>query len=659
VLRTESGLFAAGHGGIYQWNENELAWQRVYGDDRLLATTLEPFGRGFLANVVGEDIERGPAAQILFFYADGDDGHDWRALDPYPYTGDVPHSAFDLVVTPFGIVQVNNEGVYVHSLDLDQRGWTFLGSPALPIYGVVHAFDALWVATVSGVWRLPNGGGPDDWERQPVPHEFTTTLYWDPLARRILAPVRSELWAYDGTTWQQIGDIPYIAAFYREGSDLLAFIPNGLGTIQDDGSFQELWEASNARPTLTLVSDEWAAAHGLLDSSPGGWRVCRKAPGLASPSLYTTNYYCQMEFAPGDPPVFQVQVTDAGGHLLVGSTVRVQINPVDASSYQVTCSLPSSGWCVFNGPSCGYGVHVWVEADGYEAFEYHLSQWTMPNGQRCRLFVHLDPVPPDPPTMTAEPGCTAGTSNTVSWGSLGAGHTYQVQQSRNAGFTGRVLSSLWIGDTSYTFDGLAHGQTYYYRVRARRNGLNSGWSNVVSSRQDAVPPTTTSTLNGTVGNGGWYRSNVRVTLSASDDGCGVTGTQYRVDGGGWQNYSGAFTVSGDGSHTVEYHSTDVVGNTESVRSRTFRIDTTAPNTHNSLSGTAGGGGWYRSDVQVTLSANDATSGVAGTQYRIDGGSWQNYGGAFTVSGDGSHTVEYRSTDVAGNTESTRSQTVQI
>jgi hypothetical protein len=55
---------------------------------------------------------------------------------------------------------------------------------------------------------------------------------------------------------------------------------------------------------------------------------------------------------------------------------------------------------------------------------------------------------------------------------------------------------------------------------------------------------------------------------------------------------------------------------------------------------------------VTLDAQDATSGVASTEYRLDGGSWTLYTGPFFVATFGPHTLDFRSTDVAGNAEST-------
>jgi photosystem II stability/assembly factor-like uncharacterized protein len=70
--------------------------------------------------------------------------------------------------------------------------------------------------------------------------------------------------------------------------------------------------------------------------------------------------------------------------------------------------------------------------------------------------------------------------------------------------------------------------------------------------------------------------------------------------------------------------------------------------------------WHNSPVELTFSAGDNTggSGVATTEYSLDGGAFTT-GTSLTVSSAGSHTVSYRSTDLAGNTETAKTCTVKI
>src|SRR5205807_2100959 len=77
-----------------------------------------------------------------------------------------------------------------------------------------------------------------------------------------------------------------------------------------------------------------------------------------------------------------------------------------------------------------------------------------------------------------------------------------------------------------------------------------------------------------------------------------------------------------------------------------------------VTGTSGDNGWYISNATVSLSATDATSGVRGLTYRIDGPDWLAYAGPISL-GEGRHLVEFYATDVAGLAESVRSLTVNV
>jgi hypothetical protein len=71
-------------------------------------------------------------------------------------------------------------------------------------------------------------------------------------------------------------------------------------------------------------------------------------------------------------------------------------------------------------------------------------------------------------------------------------------------------------------------------------------------------------------------------------------------------------------------------------------------------------GWRKTSQSVSMSAVDSGgAGVAWTKYTVGGGGDMVYGGAFLVSGDGSHEVTYWSADAAGNVEPTKTGFVNI
>ncbi len=105
---------------------------------------------------------------------------------------------------------------------------------------------------------------------------------------------------------------------------------------------------------------------------------------------------------------------------------------------------------------------------------------------------------------------------------------------------------------------------------------------------------------------------------------------------------------------------------ESARSAAVNTDSTPPTISvTSISPTPNGSGFNNtSPVTVNLAAVDNTggSGVANIKYAVDGGSAVTVNAAtaaVSVSGNGTHTVSYFATDVAGNSSTPQTQTVNI
>ncbi len=202
----------------------------------------------------------------------------------------------------------------------------------------------------------------------------------------------------------------------------------------------------------------------------------------------------------------------------------------------------------------------------------------------------------------------------------------------------------------------------YYNDAFR--GWDSGYWKIkninvdVAPAGDTEPPTTTIDVNAEpTCHPDWDESPATVTLSAVDNpargASGVAATYYRVDNGPTQTYSGPFQVTGDGVHTIEYWSTDNAGNEEAHRTQTIRIDSTAPASSIDVGSPQWTSNhWYVSSLTpFTITSSDDGSGVASIEYRVNGGAWTAYAGAFTLDGpDGPYTVEARATDVACHDE---------
>jgi putative cell wall-binding protein len=125
---------------------------------------------------------------------------------------------------------------------------------------------------------------------------------------------------------------------------------------------------------------------------------------------------------------------------------------------------------------------------------------------------------------------------------------------------------------------------------------------------------------------------------------------------------GDFTYTPDapflGTDEFTYRYTDADGdsNIATVKVDVITPDTASPETTATFSPSAG---WVSVPaVSVSLVASDESE-IAGTVYRLGGGSLQTYSTPFDVTAEGTTTVAFRSSDVYGNVEATKTATVRI
>ncbi|MGI5488420.1 ThuA domain-containing protein [Microtetraspora malaysiensis] len=132
--------------------------------------------------------------------------------------------------------------------------------------------------------------------------------------------------------------------------------------------------------------------------------------------------------------------------------------------------------------------------------------------------------------------------------------------------------------------------------------------------------------------------------------------------GGWESYADVSTTLTDvpsGSAKLYLVFTGANFDVDDFTLTRAAADKAAPVTTADLDPKARPSGWHTAPVTVTLTAADEGSGVASTEYRVGDGDWTAYTEPFTLKKDGTHTVTFRSTDKAGNTEEAKKVTLKL
>jgi len=221
----------------------------------------------------------------------------------------------------------------------------------------------------------------------------------------------------------------------------------------------------------------------------------------------------------------------------------------------------------------------------------------------------------------------------------------------------------WFGGWSAWSDyvapfGLAGDGRHYLEWRASDLLGNTRQGNV-SYIVDDTPPTSTFTLSNPFLTDveTYVTSATRISVGSVDGGVvpvGLQGVECSPDGLAWAPYSVPIVLSGpDGPRSVYCRGTDRLGNVESAKLLNVVLDNTPPTTTVTMPA-----GPLSVASRFTLSAVDAGSGVEGIEYRVDGGTWQPYEGAFALP-IGEHVIGYRSADRLGNQEPERTVTVRV
>ena len=175
---------------------------------------------------------------------------------------------------------------------------------------------------------------------------------------------------------------------------------------------------------------------------------------------------------------------------------------------------------------------------------------------------------------------------------------------------------------------------------------------------------------------GWQRDSAVVRFSGGTDtgtslpdwsaapgdyGSGIHHYEYSINGGAWTGCpvdDPTVTITAGGETTVTARVVDGAGNA-SGQTATVKvyIDPAPPNVPGVTLSTEQ---WTNSTVTAAIKDNgDAHSGVARTEYSLDGGSWTAYSGVLSIADHGRHTVSARAIDNVGRISGTASKTALV
>lgn len=293
---------------------------------------------------------------------------------------------------------------------------------------------------------------------------------------------------------------------------------------------------------------------------------------------------------------------------------------------------------------------------------------------RTGMFTAL---PPMPIAVATQAAAAAGSKIYLVGGATGNGPTAStsaVQEFDVLSGQWRVLDSMptqrFASVAEVGLDGLLHvigGDALPSGPSAVHEGL------ILQQPVDTVPPSSHAfVVDGLPGQNGWYRSDVTVDLQGWDNGSwpsasGVASLEYALQSAPapWPDWTaaaaGPVTITAEGDQNLLHRAWDRAGNgTGYFDALPLRIDKTAPVTTVTLDGGVPlQGQSYPGPVQVAMAASDATSGVAMTEFSLNGAGWSLYGGPFPVATPGSHELRVRSRDLAGNEEVEQTVSISI
>ncbi|MBI2787280.1 MAG: fibronectin type III domain-containing protein [Elusimicrobia bacterium] len=374
--------------------------------------------------------------------------------------------------------------------------------------------------------------------------------------------------------------------------------------------------------------------------------------------------------------------SDNQGELIVSTTTRFNLSAQDTLSHGVAAGVNSILYAVDEATAAAYTAPFTLALGTHSIFYYARDNVDNAEGVHvASVSVRDDALPPRTTLLVGESSSTVGglfANNTAVFG-LSAADDLSVLGDGAGEIQATYLAvdstsySLYAGTFTLPSEG-PHSISFYSVDWTGRAETILSTTAVI----DRTSPVTSLGILGfstqTVQGGLIVSTEALVSLSTADAASGVAETLFVIDDGEPQLYAGPFALA-PGTHTVQYRSTDRVGNVEEIGSSFFTVqerpfDVLPPRTSASVGAPLFGipGRLYATKASnISLTGVDdglgygdlAGKGVAQTLYGVDTTTLAAYGGPFTIASEGLHVVRYRSVDATGRFEAMRSTTVAV
>lgn len=154
--------------------------------------------------------------------------------------------------------------------------------------------------------------------------------------------------------------------------------------------------------------------------------------------------------------------------------------------------------------------------------------------------------------------------------------------------------------------------------------------------------TIVSDKDGTENEKGWFNETPTVIINAEDSETYVSEIKVKINEDEYSSFAEGFVLP-DGYSSIAAYSTDSKGWKSAPVYRSFQVDTTKPEIRHKLSTKGLFDSWCNSEVELTLEAADATSGIEGI-YLND----TRYENSVTYAHEGIYELEWYAEDNAGN-----------